>query len=95
MRWVREEKFRGRIKKSPATRKKPWADLVEIDVHDVNAKITGAGVAHESVEVGAIHVEVGACLVDEARHLRTVRLEHADSGRVGQHERGDITCNTR
>ena len=62
--------------------------LVEVDVHDVEAHVAGSGDAEHRVEVGAVVVEQGACLVDHLGDGRDVFLEHADRVGVCHHHRG-------
>ncbi len=63
--------------------------LVQVEVHDVEAHVARAADAHDRVQVGAVVVEGGARVVDDARDLLDVRVEEPERVRVGEHEAGD------
>ncbi len=63
--------------------------LVEVDVHGVGAHQAGQGAADEGVEVGAVHVDEAAAIVDQARDLDDAVLEDAEGVRHRQHQRRD------
>ncbi len=64
--------------------------LVQVEVHDVDAEVAGAGLADERVHVGAVHVEQRALGVEDVGDLVDLGLEDADGGGVGEHERGGV-----
>ncbi len=64
--------------------------LVQIEVHDVDAEVAGAGLADERVHVGAVHVEQRALGVEDVGDLVDVGFEDADGAGVGEHKGGGI-----
>ena len=50
----------------------------------------GAGHADQGVQVGAVHVDLAAVVVDEVADLGDALLEHAVGGRVGHHQCGEV-----
>ncbi|VUC29849.1 unnamed protein product [Clonostachys rosea] len=64
--------------------------LVEVEVADVGADVTGAAEADLGVHVGAIHVDLAAVLVDDAADLLDLWLEDAKRAGVGDHDGGDV-----
>ena len=64
--------------------------LVQVEVADVGAERSGIGQTHESVKVGAIHINLAAVSMHDGGDLLDAALEHAVGGRVGDHERGKV-----
>jgi hypothetical protein len=60
--------------------------LVDVEVHDVEARLARLEPAEDGVQVGAIHVRQGARLVDRVEQLPDARLEQAERRRVGDHD---------
>ncbi len=63
--------------------------LVQVDVADVGADVAGAAEADLRVQVGAVHVDLAAVLVDDLGDVLDPGLEHAVRRRVGHHQRGE------
>ena len=63
--------------------------LVQVEVHDVEAHVARARLAHDGVEVRAVVVERRPHVVDDLGDLRDVGVEHAQRVGVGQHQAGD------
>jgi hypothetical protein len=63
---------------------------MQVDVHDVHAKVAGPRDAHQGIEVCAIHIHHGAFGVQDVRDFRDLRFEHSEGIRVGHHERGAL-----
>ena len=49
--------------------------LVEVQVRDIRAEQTGAGDPHESVEVGAVHINLPAVAMDDVADFTNARLK--------------------
>ena len=64
--------------------------LVQIQVRDVAAELTGCGEAHHGVQVGAVHVHLAAVLVHDLADLAYLGLEHAVGRGIGDHDGGEI-----
>src|SRR6185312_4204684 len=64
--------------------------LVQVEVHDVDDEVAGAGLAAEGVYVGAVHVEECALGVEDVGDLVDLGLKDADGGGVGEHEGGGV-----
>ena len=60
---------------------------MQVEVADVGAELAGPGQADLRVQVGAVHVDLPAVLVDDAADLLDPVLEHAVRGGVGDHQR--------
>ncbi len=60
--------------------------LVQVEVHDVDAEVAGAGDAEDGVEVGAVVVDQAASLVDDLHDLLDVLVPQAERVRVGDHQ---------
>ena len=69
--------------------------LVQVDVHDVDARFAGAHLAEQGVQVGAVHVDEAARFVHDIRDLAELLLEQAERGRVGDHDGGDVVLDGR
>ena len=61
---------------------------MDVEVHDVEARLARLEPAQDGVEVGTVHVGQGAGLVDRVQELADPRLEQAERRRVGDHHRG-------
>jgi len=59
---------------------------VQVHVDDVEAHVAGPDLAEDGVEVGAVVIEQTARAVHDARDLADLPLEHAERGRVRQHD---------
>jgi hypothetical protein len=57
---------------------------------DVEPHVARPGVAHDGVDVRPVVVERRPHVVDEARDLLDVLVEHAERVRVGEHQAGDV-----
>ena len=64
-------------------------------MHDVETHVTGARHAEHRVEVGAVVVEQGACLVDHLGDDGDVFLKHPDGVGVGHHHGGHAVIEFR
>ena len=62
--------------------------LVEVEVHDVKAHVTGTDHAEHRVHVGAVVVEQAADTVHELRDLEDLGLEQAEGVGVRHHDAG-------
>ena len=62
--------------------------LVQVEVDDVVSHVAGTGHAHQSIEVGSIHVHQAADLVHQLRDLDDVGFEHSQRVRVREHQPG-------
>ena len=69
--------------------------LVQVEVHDVEARLARSEAAHDRVEVGAVHVGDGARLLDRRDHLVDLVLEDAERRRVGDHQRRHVRAERR
>ncbi len=63
---------------------------MQIDVHRVHAEIARTDLARDGVEVRAVAIEIGACLVKRRRNLGDLGLEQTAGVRVRQHHRRDV-----
>ena len=63
---------------------------MQIEVHDINAKIAGARDANQRVHVGAVHVDKAAFVMHDAADFADVLFENANSVGVGDHQARDI-----
>ena len=68
---------------------------MQIQVHDIDAEVAGARLAHQRVHVGAVHVEQTAFGVHDLGNFVDLLLEDAQRVRVGEHERRDIFIHLR
>ena len=59
-------------------------------MHHVDAEVAGTRLADQGVHVGAIHVEERAFGVKNVGDLVDLAFEHADGGRIGEHQRSGI-----
>src|SRR5690606_25502207 len=64
--------------------------LVEVEVHDVEAHVTGTHTTHDGVEVRTVVVELRTRRVSQLGDLENVAFEQAERVRVGEHHRGDL-----
>ena len=64
--------------------------FVQVEVHHVHAEVAGAGLAHQGVHVGAVHVEQRALGVEDLGDLVDLALEDANRRGVGEHQRGGL-----
>ena len=60
--------------------------LVQVEVADVGADVAGVGQPHLRVHVGAVHVDLPACVVHGVHDLADAALEHAVRRGVGDHQ---------
>ena len=60
--------------------------LVQIHVDHVESHVAGADLAQDRVQVRSVVVQQAAGLVHDARHLDDLVLEHAERGRIGEHD---------
>ena len=59
--------------------------LVKVHVRDVGAKFAGPADPNHGIEIGTVHVNLAAVLMNDLADLRDRRLEHTVGGRVGDH----------
>ena len=59
-------------------------------MHYVNAHVARSRDASEGVHIRAVHVEKGALAVKNVGDFRDARLEDAQRGGIGNHQRGNI-----
>ena len=64
--------------------------FVQVEMHDIDAKIAGAGDAGEGVHVRAIHVEKRAFGVQDFGNFRHALFEDAERRGIGDHERRNV-----
>ena len=64
--------------------------LVQVEMRHVRAELAGQAQAEQGVEVGAVHVDLAAALVDHLADLDDGFLEHAMGGGIGDHQRRQI-----
>src|SRR5207245_9918453 len=64
--------------------------LVQVQVADVGADVTGPREADLRVHVGAVHVDLAPVLVDDLADLADRLLEDAVRRRVRDHERAQV-----
>ena len=64
--------------------------LVQVQVRNVAAELTRLSEAHLSVQVRAIQVHLAARLVNQLADLSNLLLKHTVSGRVGNHDAGNL-----
>ena len=64
--------------------------LVQVQVADVAAELTGLGQPEQGVQVRAVDVHLAAVVVDDPADLGDALLVHAVRGRVGDHDRGQL-----
>ena len=64
--------------------------LVQIEVADVAAKLTGGGNADQGVHVGTIHIHASAMRMHQRAQLFHLRLEHAVGAGVSDHHAGQV-----
>ena len=62
--------------------------LVQVEVGDVPAQVTGPQQSGQGVEIGAVDVDLSSGLMDQARDLGDLGFEDAVRRGVGQHDRG-------
>ena len=63
---------------------------MQVQVRNVAAELTGLSEAHLSVQVRAIQVHLAASLVNQLANLSNLLLKHTVSGRVGNHDAGNL-----
>ena len=68
---------------------------MQVQVHHVDAEISGPHPADQGVHVGAVHVQQAAFGVQNVGDLMNVLLENAERVRIGEHERGDVFVHLR
>ena len=61
---------------------------MQVHVDHVESHVAGADLAQDRVQVRAVVVQQAAGLVHDARHLDDLVLEHAERGRIGEHDPG-------
>ena len=64
--------------------------LVEVEVDDVEPHVARPHQAEQRVQVGAVHVEERARVVDDLRDLDNLFLEEPERVGVGEHQRGAV-----
>ena len=64
--------------------------LVQVEVGDVGAELTGGGDAYQGVEVGAVDVDLAAVFVDDLAQFDNGLLEHPVGRGVGHHDAGQV-----
>ena len=64
--------------------------LVQVDVRDICANLGRPTDPHQRVEVGTIHVNLSAMVVNDLADISDTLLEHTMGGWVGNHERGEF-----
>ena len=65
--------------------------LMQVQVGNVAAELARLSQPDHRVHVRAIDINLAAGLVDRVAHLNHLRVKHAVGGRVGDHDRGDLT----
>ena len=63
--------------------------LVQVEVHQVDAQVTGADDAEQRVQVGAVTVDQAAAIVHDLDHFFYVLIEQPQRIGVGQHQADD------
>src|SRR6266850_1411812 len=64
--------------------------FVEIEVADIGTHVAGAAETHLGVHIRAVHVDLAAVRMNDVANLTDGGFENAVSGRVGDHERGEV-----
>ena len=68
---------------------------MQIQVHDINAEISGTNLADQGVHVGAVHVEQSTLRMHDFGNLMNLLLEYSQGIGVGEHECGDFFIHLR
>jgi hypothetical protein len=90
---MRLDAHRTRARPSAAVRGREG--LVQIEMADVEAEISGSREAEDRVEVGPVHVDLHALGVAHLRDLVDARLEQAERVGLRDHERGHVLVEAR
>ena len=64
--------------------------LVQVEMRHVRAELSGQAQPEQGVEIGAVHVDLAAGLVDHVADLDDGLLEHAVRGGVCDHQRRQV-----
>ena len=72
----------------PAAAVRRREGFVQIHVNDVETHVARANLAENGVQIRAVVVQEPARVVNDARDLLDSVLEHAQGGRIGEHDRG-------
>ncbi len=70
------DRYRTRARATATVRSRE--SFVQVEMHDVDAEVTGAHLAHERIHVGAVHVKESALGVQDVGDLVDVLLEYAE-----------------
>lgn len=89
----RREHHRPRARSAAAMRRREG--LVEVDVHRIDAKVSGADAADDGVEVGTVAIDVGTRRMRGFGNGDHVRLEQAARIGVGDHHRRHVRAQPR
>ena len=69
--------------------------LMQVEVHDVRAEISGTDFAHQGIHVRAVHVEQRSLGVEHVGDLVDLLFEDTKSVGISQHQRGDVFVDLR
>src|ERR1700744_1432043 len=63
--------------------------LVQVEMADIRAVIAGPGQPDLRIHVGAVEIDLAAMAMHDVADLADMFLEHAVSGRIGDHYSGE------
>ncbi len=69
--------------------------LVQIQVHHIDAEISGAHFADQGVHICPVHVEQTALCVHDVGNLVNLLLKNPQGIGIGEHERGYVLVHLR
>ena len=64
--------------------------LVQVQVGDIAAELSGIAKSHHGVQVGAVDVDLAAMLMDDLADLGDGLFEHAVRRGIGDHQRRQV-----
>ena len=64
--------------------------LVQIQVKHIDSHLAGAGITHEGIEIGAVHIDEATLLVDNLGDLLDMGFKDPHGIGVGQHQAGHL-----
>ncbi len=85
---VRADRHRAYARAAAAVR--DAERLVQVQVADIAAELARPSQPHQSVEVGAVDVNLSACIVHRRADVGDVVFVHPMRGRVSDHQRGQL-----
>ena len=64
--------------------------LVQIQVKHIDSHLAGAGITHEGIEIGAVHIDEATLLVDNLGDLLDMGFKDPHGIGIGQHQTGNL-----